>query len=209
MHKTLIILSLCLIGLQSSAQKVNVFNTFGIGWAGTNQSNHGKIVFGEMLQLGSPIPLRILAGSEIGFNAIKKGSYGFLGNQNAADINKNINQLFLAIPLGLELNFKYVGIGASQEIVSLNFDRTRDSTFVEPVAYSLKTKAFSSIFGKNANLNGQIYVTVNLTDMFTIKAGMRKQNNYFNLFNKEEENLGVLAYRQVMPFIDLRFNFEK
>lgn len=209
MHKTFIILTLCFFGFTASAQKVNVYNTFGIGWAGSSQSNHGKLVFGEMLQLRGPIPLRIIAGSEIGFNGFKAGPFKYLNTEKVVNINRNINQLFLAIPIGLELNFKYVGIGASQEILSLNFDKTRDSTFVEPEAYLLETKAFSGILSKNANLNSQVYVTVNLSDMLTIKAGFRKQNSYFSLFNKEDEKLGILAYRQALPFIDLRFNFEK
>ena len=204
-----LVLLLCLfMPLISHSQEIRTYNNFSVGASFSGHSSSGMISYGEMVQKKSIVPFRAMAALDLKFQAFNKNNSIILKG-NDFSLLRRINTVNMALPLGFEIFEKNIGIGLSQEIFSLAFNKSCDSTQVKmPSKTTATPKRFSSILSKNNSLSGQIYLVYTVSESFAIKLGIQRENLGLR-FADANNNSQTGSIHSNSIFINIRTNIEK
>lgn len=202
---------LLLVFFSSKAQRYTIYKTFNVGYSTSDIAQNTSFGFGEFLQINGALPVRILAGAEFGINSFNKGTYdSYSESYPEFTLSKKFRESYVSFPVGLEVFYKSVSVGASQEILSFNFGRLKDSTYLSPAVNGFAGRRAGLLFFNKSSLATQFYACLTIARNLSFKVGYRRQNSYFNLFDEEKKKDGIMGFsNNMMPFVQIRFNFEK
>lgn len=210
--KRIILLSLLtLFYLKSEAQNLRTFTNLEVATAFSGNTNAYSLYWGEAVQIKSPVPFRFLAGLRFSLINKDKGTHEISSGSTLTSINFTKKPLYttFAIPLGLELFYKGLGIGVSQEVISFSGKKNFDSKYIAlEEGEELKTQGFSAVFGSKQNLTSTVYLIYTFSDSFSIKGGYNRITSTFSKYN-EGNSLGYAKLSDDLFSIGIRLNIEK
>ncbi len=193
------------------AQNIRTFNNLDLSSSFSKNTNQYAIFWGETIQFRTPVPLRFTTGLRFAVNNKSTGLYPVSEGANLSTIMfmKRPWYTTFAVPVGLELYFKGIGIGAFHELASLSGKKSYDSTYTAlNTGETLKTQGFSGVFAKKQNLTGGVYLVYTFNDSFSVKAGFNRISSTFTKANTKRE-LGYARLNDDTFTVGLRLNIEK
>ena len=193
------------------SQEIRTFNTFNFTTSLSEKINNYSVAVGEMLQIKSAIPFRILVSAQYTGKITRPGIWSSnIGTfKTPITVNKNLFTSNISIPIGGEMYYKNIGLGFIQEIINLNLSKSFDSTKVStPTNQELKLKGVTSIFSKQNNLNTTLYLVYTISDSFSVKLGVRQGNEFFRHY-ADSKDIGYSKIRDHSFYISIRTNLEK
>ena len=138
-------------GFAIQAQNVRTFNNLELSTSVSRNTQQYSLFWGESLQITSPVPFRFTTGLRFSLNSKTSGHY--LANEgvklDTLSFDKKPWYSTFAVPLGLELFYKAIGIGVFQEAVSFSGKKSYGDAYT-PLREeeTLRTQGFSHVFGK-------------------------------------------------------------
>ncbi|MCD8540132.1 MAG: hypothetical protein LRY55_10460 [Leadbetterella sp.] len=201
--------TLCYFSIQ--AQNIRTFNNLELSTSISKNTHQYALFWGESIQVRTPVPFRFTTGLRFSMNNKTTGIYPVVNGANLSTLSfeKRPRYTTFALPVGLELFYKGLGVGAFQEVISLSGKKSYDSTYT-PLAEkeTLKSQGFSHVFGKKQNLTGGIYLIYTFSDSFSIKAGYNRITSTFTKANETKE-LGYARLSDDTFTVGIRLNIEK
>lgn len=208
---SIIFLLIILVGFNGlQAQSVRTFNNLELTIAPLKDNKQYSLFWGQSFQKTELIPFRFYSGLRYSFNTRSPGTYKGKPNSTISEVkfDKTIMYGTLALPIGIEVFYKNVGIGAFQELVSISDKNFRLDSLSASEGIQLKAPVFSSIFGPKKNLTNGAYLVLTFSDSFSVKAGLNNLSSTFIRSNEKRE-LGYTALSEETYYIGLRLNIEK
>lgn len=193
------------------AQNVRTFNNLELSTSISKNTHQYSLFWGESLQIKSPVPFRFSTGLRFSMNNKTKGNYLVTdgSKMDTLSFNKRPWYSTFAVPVGLELFYGPIGIGAFQEVVSLSGKKSYNDTYTTlGDEETLRTQGFSHVFGKKQNLTGGVYVVYTFSDSFSLKAGYNRITSTFTK-SKGTKELGYGRLSDDTFTVGLRLNIEK
>lgn len=210
--KTLKLATLLTLGYFTvQAQNIRTFNNLELSTSISKNTNQYSLFWGESIQVKSPVPLRFTTGLRFAMNNKTTGTYPVTEGANLSMLSFEKRPWYttFALPVGLELFYKGIGIGAFQEVISLSGKKSYDSTYTSlGEKETLKTQGFSSVFGKKHNLTGGVYLVYTFSDSFSVKVGYNRISSTFTKANETRE-LGYARLSDDTFTVGIRLNIEK
>lgn len=210
--KTLKLATLFTLGYFTvQAQNIRTFNNLELSTSVSKNTHQYSLFWGESIQVKSPVPFRFTTGLRFAMNNKTTGTYPVTEGANLSTLSFEKRPWYttFALPVGVELFYKGIGIGAFHEVISLSGKKSYDSTYT-PLAekQTLKTQGFSSVFGKKHNLTGGVYLVYTFSDSFSVKAGYNRITSTFTKANETRE-LGYARLSDDTFTVGIRLNIEK
>jgi hypothetical protein len=207
MKKTLTLTFICIVHMVYS-QEIRTYTNLTLSTGFSKIAASNAIQFGEMVQKNSTLPFRLTAGLSLKFQKAKPAAtYTSLGSNYKA--KTKINSTALAIPVGFEIFKNSLGLGVSQELIGLNFNKKLDNTNLDlPVDFTAGMKRFNTLFSSKNNLSSQIYGVFTLFDSFALKIGMQIERNTLKINDINNRN-SFAKLQDNLFFISIRTNIEK
>ena len=199
----------CFTAIQ--AQNIRTFNNLELSTSISKNTHQYSLFWGESIQVKSPVPFRFTTGLRLAMNNKSSGIYPVKEGANLSSLafEKRPWYTTFALPVGLELFYKGIGVGAFHEVVSLSGKKSYNDTFTTlGDKETLKTQGFSSIFNKKQNLTGGVYLVYTFSDSFSLKAGYNRITSTFTKANETKE-LGYARLTDDNFTVGLRINIEK
>jgi len=210
--KAIIFLILSL-ALSAKGQHARTFSNYGLLYSPSKTGNTYQVAMGEAIQFSKLPALRLIAGLNFQLKNYTAVPWNHKDIKNAKlfALNEKTKVSKLNFPVGLELAFKGVGIGVSQEIFNFGFKKTIDSTMadIEPNT-EFKHLRFSSLLSKESNnsVSSNLYVHFTINESFTFLFGILKQKSIFNIY-KNSKKTDYIGLGETHPYFSIRFNIEK
>lgn len=193
------------------AQNIRTFNNLELSTSISRNTHQYSLFWGESLQVKSPVPFRFTTGLRFSMNNKTKGTYPVSEGANLTTLPliKRPWYSTFALPVGVELFYKAIGIGVFQEAVSFSGKKSYNDTYTTlGDEETLKTQGFSHVFGKKQNLTGGVYLVYTFSDSFSLKAGYNRITSTFTKSNGTKE-LGYARLTDDTFTVGLRLNIEK
>jgi len=210
--KTLAIATLLALGcITARAQNIRTFNNLELATSFSKNTHQYSLFWGESLQIKSPVPFRFTTGLRLAMNDKTKGIYPVKEGAGITTLQFDKKPIYttVAFPVGLELFYKALSIGAFQELISFSGKKKYDDAYTPLIEKEmLRTQGFSGIFGKKTNLTGGVYLAYTFSDSFSVKAGYNRITSTFTKTNETKE-LGYARLSDDTFTVGIRLNIEK
>jgi hypothetical protein len=199
--------------LTAQAQNIRTFINYGVHFAPSKQKSNFEIYLGETLQLSKVVPLRITASLAYSLKNLKNSEWtaGNIHNAQLFKLNDNLLVSNINTPVGFELFYKNISVGANHDVFSLGIKNNIDLSKVDIDGVSeIKKQPFSNIFAgrKRNNLNSRVYLNYTLNDSFSFLLGIINHKTIIN-FTEITNNTNYIGLKDSSIFFGFRFNLEK
>jgi hypothetical protein len=224
MKKIFVILILFSFSIKSYSQKYRVFDVYSVNYGFSSKFHSPSFMMGQSLKIGNTKSFSINSGLNLNFPSISKS----LLIDDQYDVSTlNFRKLSLSpslnIPLGFEIGYGKISIGAITDLFGISFGKKSDSSKIQIEGanisdyeeFQVKNGGVNFILSskeKRRNLNSQVYVLITPGDTFSVKLGFTAQSVLFN--SNYRRNNKIVNYRDYqklafMPSIGLNFKIEK
>lgn len=204
------------------AQRVRVYESFDLNTAFKNKLIVPSLAYMQRLALGKHYQYRIISGIRFSQFFVPTAT---LNNQNSIKTStitllKNTSSTTINIPLGVELGTKMFAVGISSDILGYTIGKQLDATYfdisqstTQPTDLQASMKGYNFIGGKKGTFNSELYAAVTFNETFTIKAGVSALRYTYNTTyassSTTRSKWDSFQEKSIVPFVGLRFNFEK
>jgi hypothetical protein len=197
----------------TQAQSTRTFSNYGVHFAPSKLKSNFEIYLGETLQLSKVVPLRITASVVYSLKNLKSAEWtaGNVHNADLFKLNDNLLVSNINTPIGFELFYKNISVGANHDIFSIGIKNSIDPSKIDIEGVSeIKKQSFSYIFAgrKRNNLNSRVYINYTVNDSFSFLLGIINHKTIFN-FTEKTNNTNYIGLKDSSVFFGFRFNLEK
>lgn len=193
----------------AKSQTIRTYNNIFFGTSIAKPIKSFNIGLGETVEINGVLPIRLSAAATLKLNTLSKSSV-FSNKTISAKLNKNINQLYLGFPIGIEVFKGSIGLGIQQELFNLGFRNSFDSTNIKTGSnFNSRVGKSSFLFQKNNTLSNNIYLVATVSESFSIKLGLNTDHILLTFYDKNDKKAGTNRYTSTGFYISLRTNIEK
>lgn len=224
MKKIVIILILLSLSFKGVSQKYRVFDLYSINHAFSKGFHVPSLMMGQSLKIGNQKFISINSGLNLNFPILNKKEIVIdQYDVSSLKFNKSFTSPSLNIPLGVEIGYKKIAIGAVSDLFGISFGKQYDTTnyqifdsnISDLEGFTIKNGGVNFILAskeKRRNLNSQVYILFTPGDTFSIKFGLTSQTLLFNSnYTRNNNSVNYRDYRKrvILPSIGINFKIEK
>lgn len=221
MKKLILFCIICLISLETTAQRAKVSQYLSLGGGFGSEQFIPAVSFGEYISFGNNYRFSVGSGVRMTIFSAKGNTFTGLKNPYLSTTITPLtreNMLIINAPLTVEYQGNKIVAGFNIDLIGLTFGKSKDSLTINNYkgptdSLSVKPTKFNFALGSAGSSNNEVYIGLKIREQITIKAGFSFLFTKLNLRSTNEEkiaNLGKFEHNiMVIPFINLVFNFEK
>lgn len=224
MKKLTITILLLIIIVKTNAQSVRVYEHISLGLATASKVTVPSFGYAQTIEFGKENSYRIGTGLRLNYFSLKNRAFdGVETKINNVSITPTpkINGASINIPIIAEFHTKKFLVGVNIDIIGVSFGKKRENPIIKNYSGTLDSLNASPrsmsllLLGKNnrGTLNSEVYVGYNVSDEFTVRAGISSLSSSFTSRytpkSGKETTLGRFQTSQIMPFFSLVFNLER